>query len=167
MSTSLERASAVAKFIELESVALTGATLSTNLSPLEPPNSLAIQSRYRANGELVDGTEQRVLVVIDFEFEGRVEEGDEDGLSPAVRLEATYSLVYRVKPDATYPEGAIEDFARLNGAYNAWPYWREMVQSVCGRAGLSGIIVPVFRASDFELRFSGRLDKTATEERDT
>jgi hypothetical protein len=137
---------------------MTAANLATSVDPLNLPSSLEIQTRYRAEPDTNDP--EHMVVRVDFEFEGRSSEDAPEGL-PTIRLDATFTLIYRWKPGASFPEGAEADFARLNGAYNVWPYWRELVQTVSGRAGLSGIIVPVFRAQDFELRFKGISDRTA------
>ena len=60
-------------------------------------------------------------------------------------IRAGFLVVYRTNPPATFPPDALHHFAKLNGTYNAWPYWRELVQSMTMRAGMSGITVPVFR----------------------
>ena len=141
---------------------LRAANLATSIHPLKTPSSLEIQSRYRARQQPIDaGT---LVVTVELEFEGRATATDAEAEAPpAIRLEATFELAYNLKPEAEYPEGALDDFSRLNGAYNVWPYWRELVQSVTGRVGLAGIIIPVFRASDFELRFKGITDDTRSE----
>jgi hypothetical protein len=157
VSTSLERASNVARFVELQSISLKAANLTTAVHPLQLPSSLEIQSRYRAAHDTSDS--EYLLVVVDFEFEGRATDTDAE-TDAAIQLDATFTLVYKWKPEAAYPEGAEADFARLNGAYNVWPYWRELVQTVSGRVGLAGIVVPVFRAQDFEMRFKGITDQT-------
>jgi len=36
-------------------------------------------------------------------------------------------------------------FARTNGIYNAWPYWREFVQNMIARMNLPPLVIPVFR----------------------
>jgi hypothetical protein len=164
VTNSLDRASAVAKFVELRSVSMTAANLTTSLHPLNLPSSLEIQTRYRAHQDTSDS--EHMVVLIDFEFEGRAANAAAEG-QPAIRLDATFALVYKWKPDVSFPDGAEADFARLNGAYNVWPYWRELVQTVSGRVGLSGIIVPVFRAQDFEMRFKGILDSTASDTKPT
>lgn len=60
------------------------------------------------------------------------------------KLEAEFLLAYRL-PNEVKPEpDALDYFAQLNGTYNAWPYWRELVHTVSGRAGLAALVVPVF-----------------------
>lgn len=74
---------------------------------------------------------------------------EEDGqeVSPLVALEAVFALDYQLPsspPVERRPElfGA---FATLNGTYNAWPYVRELVQSLTTRMGLPGLIIPLYR----------------------
>ena len=160
MGPTVERASSVAKFVELENIALRGASLSTHLLGGAAPDALDVQSRYRARGELLGSEPARIHAILDFEFEGR--SADQSADIPVIRLEATFELVYLLKPGAEYPEGAVSDFAHFNGAYNAWPYWRELVQSVSGRVGLAGIVIPVFRAQDVvQARFATSADQSS------
>lgn len=45
-------------------------------------------------------------------------------------------------------EGLVSAFARTNGIYNAFPYFREYLQSTCPRLGLPPILAPLIMASD-------------------
>jgi hypothetical protein len=62
-------------------------------------------------------------------------------------VSATFALRYAVPADvlAALTEDDVRDFADMNGLYNAWPYWRELLQSTTGRIGLHGVVAPVFR----------------------
>lgn len=54
-------------------------------------------------------------------------------------LTAEFSAQYRfTKPDAPADtiSAALKSFAQRNVAYHVWPYWRELIQSVCSRAGM-------------------------------
>lgn len=62
-----------------------------------------------------------------------------------VDLSATFLATYRIEEAASFPADALQHFADLKGTYNVWPYWRELVHTFTGRAGLSGIVVPVFK----------------------
>jgi hypothetical protein len=63
----------------------------------------------------------------------------------ALKISATLILLYSIaKPEVLNPE-RLKLFGELNGAYNAWPYWREFVQSTGARMGLPQLIVPTFR----------------------
>lgn len=62
-----------------------------------------------------------------------------------VDLTATFLATHRLEDASSYPQDALHHFADLNGTLNVWPYWRELVQSFAGRAGLPGVVVPVYR----------------------
>ncbi len=74
------------------------------------------------------------------------------GAKPIVDIQATFLLTYELKEPEIFPPAHFLAFARMNGIYNAWPYWREYVQNVTGRMGLPPLTLPVFRLSD--LKFS-------------
>lgn len=109
-------------------------------------------------------------VVIVFNYQGRgtsvpENNGPESDGEDADRAEAdteaqrglqivgTFLLQYSIRQHDDRPESIDESveasstdvvaFANFNATFNAWPYWREFVQSMAGRMGLSGVVVPV------------------------
>lgn len=60
-----------------------------------------------------------------------------------VRMEV--ELKYRVPSDLKVTRVELSGFAKMNGVYNAWPYFREYVQSTTQRMGLPSVTLPVFR----------------------
>ena len=58
---------------------------------------------------------------------------------------AVHELTYLVPPNKTYSHETLTQFAKLNGVFNAWPYWRHFVQSATVDMGLPRIVMPVFR----------------------
>ena len=40
-----------------------------------------------------------------------------------------------------------EAFAQVNAVFNAWPYWRELVQASLARMSMPALTVPVFRVA--------------------
>lgn len=70
---------------------------------------------------------------------------EDDAGSPGLAIRAAFALDYELPPAAGFEESRLRAFAMTNGVYNAWPYWREYVQSTTTRMGLPPIIVPVFR----------------------
>ena len=62
-------------------------------------------------------------------------------------IEASFVLTYECNSPELLDEGTIEAFAKTNGVYNAWPYWRELAQSMTLRMGLPTVTLPVFRLS--------------------
>jgi hypothetical protein len=64
---------------------------------------------------------------------------------PAVDIEADFDLAYEVKDREGLEASDFDHFAVANGTHNAWPYWRELVQSVSQRMGLAPLVVGPFK----------------------
>lgn len=57
-------------------------------------------------------------------------------------IEADYLVEYTISDDL--PDDALKAFAEFNAIHNAWPFWREHVFSIVGRARLPRLDVPLF-----------------------
>ena len=64
---------------------------------------------------------------------------------PIFQIQASFMLRYGAKSIAEFDDSVFEAFAKTNGVFNAWPYWREFVQSMTLRMGIPGVTIPVFR----------------------
>jgi hypothetical protein len=64
---------------------------------------------------------------------------------PALRLKVEYELRYRVPPEFEARKTEVDAFAKVNGVFNAWPYFREYIQTTTQRMNLPPIIIPVYR----------------------
>lgn len=73
---------------------------------------------------------------------------EQESADVAVRIAVTFELAYQCEAVERLSDEALEAFGKINGVYNAWPYWREFVHSTTVRMGLSPLIMPVFRLSD-------------------
>lgn len=63
-----------------------------------------------------------------------------------VTVKAAFELTYAIPTDSEQPDQKIvEDFGNLNVVFNAWPYWREFLQSTLGRMALPTFVTPVLR----------------------
>ncbi len=71
-------------------------------------------------------------------------DGDPE-LDPLMQIDATFELVYSLESFEGIEDQNLQAFACTNGVYNAWPYWREFVQSTTTRMGLPALVPPVFR----------------------
>ena len=67
---------------------------------------------------------------------------------PLVSITTSFELQYRVSKDFPVNAETLATFAETNGIYNAWPYWREFVQSMVARMGLPPVMLPVLRGRD-------------------
>lgn len=144
MATNLERASLVSRNVQIESVILIQVSMDANLDPQEPPRELRLRQKFRCRYETGEGQRDRLFVYVSLLFDASVA-SVEPVESRVVDLSATFLATYRIDGTASFPEDALQHFADLNGTYNVWPYWRELVHTFTGRAGLSGIVVPVFK----------------------
>jgi preprotein translocase subunit SecB len=63
-----------------------------------------------------------------------------------VTIKATIELAYSLT--AEFEENELDCFARVNGIYHAWPYWREFVQNSTTRAGLPPLTLHPIQAGE-------------------
>ncbi len=159
MTTNLELARSISKNVDLETVVVRKADLDVGFDPQNLPVQLTLESGYRCTHEIKSSPEERtkIHVSIEFRFGSRLIVDDEPD-QEVVDLKATFLLIYALREEMDLDPVALEHFAGVNGGYNAWPYWREFVQSAMGRAGLPGIVVPLFRPPVKEL--SGSEEKS-------
>lgn len=59
-----------------------------------------------------------------------------------LRILTEYELKYRLRE--RFEDKALEQFASVNGIYNAWPFFREAVHSVMCRMALPPFTLPLF-----------------------
>lgn len=64
---------------------------------------------------------------------------------PVVQVAATFRLVYQISDPEGFTDEHYAAFAEINGMFNLWPYWRELVQNVTLRMGLPPLTLPVRR----------------------
>lgn len=143
MTTNLDRASLVSRNVAIESVNLTHTEMKTSFDPLEAPEIARLTQRFRCRFELSPARLDRVLVHVNLMLDGTGAEGAQEE-QHLVGINATFLAVYRLQVARSYPSDALRHFAELNGTYNVWPYWRELVQTFAARAGMGGLVVPVF-----------------------
>lgn len=144
MPTNLERASLVSRTVQIESVTLTSVAMHVDPGEDSRGGALQLSQRYRAEYDPRPPDSGTVPVRVDFQFEAH-SMGEEEPDRRVAEIEAEFLVVYRTNSGATFPADALRHFAELNGTYNAWPYWRELVQSMTARAGMIGVTVPVFK----------------------
>jgi hypothetical protein len=86
----------------------------------------------------------KLRVTISLNFRVPVPHSPEEAPPEHVVCEATFQLIYELAPTAVHVSSeAIDCFARVNGVYNAWPFWREYVQGSLLRLGLPAFPMPL------------------------
>ncbi len=90
----------------------------------------------------VDKKSGCIFVIVKFLFEAFIESKTK---KPVIVIDASFLLTYKIEDFDGLTQKGFEQFANLNGIYNAWPYWREYVQNTIVRMGLPSLSIPVFR----------------------
>jgi len=62
-----------------------------------------------------------------------------------MRIEATFELVYECEAANTVSPQQMQAFGQAIGLSNAWPYWREFVQTITCRMGLPALTLPLMK----------------------
>lgn len=107
-------------------------------------NQAFVHFYFTAGVRLVDGSALKAAEADDLLSEDAV----------YVEIESEFCARYCIgdtdEQDAI--EQALQEFARYNVGYHVWPYWREYVQSTCGRLGIPPIPIPMYRipSADFD-----------------
>jgi len=63
----------------------------------------------------------------------------------AVFVNVAFEIKYGLPKELEVSQEQLNTFAKFNGVFNAWPYWREFVQSMVARMNLPTLTLPMFR----------------------
>jgi hypothetical protein len=138
--------SAVISAVELRDVRLIGANVrtwirdSSKLSDAHLVINHNTQVIAKSDQAFLVGAMLRVQVVT-----GPQTEPVKDAKDPAIEMGISFALEYVLPGASTFEDSVLSEFARVNGTFNAWPYWREYVQTTAARMGLPPLVIPVFR----------------------
>jgi preprotein translocase subunit SecB len=64
---------------------------------------------------------------------------------PLAKIQADMLLLYRIENFEDLTDDHLKHFADKNAVFNAWPYWREFVQSATARMQLPTLTLPTYR----------------------
>lgn len=90
----------------------------------------------------IDNENKMIFVVADFKLKAY---SDEEKSCEVLEISASFLIAYKLDELKIFVDEDFKFFANNNGIYNAWPFWREYVQSASTRMGLPTITIPVFR----------------------
>jgi hypothetical protein len=74
-----------------------------------------------------------------------VVEGEAKERNEVASIKAEYVLMYALTDKIKLSKEELKIFCDINSVYNAWPYWREFVQSSVDRMGLPTITMPLLK----------------------
>lgn len=134
---------------ELSSLRLKEVDASSGALPASPPARLSVDIEHSAE---VSKEVQSESFVVFAQIKVRVTGSSTAGRRkkapssfPALSVRAILQLNYRLPRGAAFSRSDLQKFADVNGIYNAWPYWRELIQNISVRMNLPPLILPLFR----------------------
>ncbi len=141
----LELAAPVSAQVQILGVVLTQSVIKSEREIFSEQGQYEVDIRIRRVAHSVDVENQLLLVTPEFYLAAN--KTTEVERLHSLAIEASFALQYQLASLEGLTEEQFKAFAMTNGIYNAWPYWREYVQSTTSRMGLPPIVVPVFRLS--------------------
>jgi hypothetical protein len=136
----LKLAAQVSRHVQIEEVRLIRASARRSPGIAVTEGEMAIFHRLHETTFKQKGAD--LIIEIRFGLQGV---GKDDPSRKLFELSAAFELTYKLDRETTFPAAQLRGFSSVNGAYNAWPYWREFVQNTAVRMGLPRLVVPVFR----------------------
>jgi hypothetical protein len=132
----------IVSVIQIESVRLCEGHCRSGVQPSELAEAVTVKTS-RKTTVVKEPTEDRHLrMEIAFTMEIR-QTGEEEQLQ--AEIEGTFELSYSVPENKSFTTEELEAFGEGNAVFNAWPYWRELVQASLARMSLPPVTLPVFR----------------------
>lgn len=143
MSVTPSKAARVIKAVQIQEVRLVESTASSAIRSGHDVEGVTLTINY--SGGVPSPPEGGVFYVV-APIEALVTlEGSSE---PVVSIKARFELKYSIPGDLVPTQEELGAFAEVNGVFNAWPYWREFIQSTISRMNLPPVILPLFRIGD-------------------
>ena len=139
-NTKLARSAKVAEKAKINSLRLISlqSRIDESINPWQVEELFAsVNQKVRFNYQ----TKGRITCYVDFDFAA----GDEEEVEPFLTIQASFELVYEIGKQQKITKADAKSFCELNAVFNAWPYWRELLQNQMSRMNCPPIIVPLFK----------------------
>jgi hypothetical protein len=134
--------------VQIEQVRVVSASMRTTVRSADEAG--AVQGNIGRTTHVVQRPQMGLFVIrIDFVFGAHPEQEKKpkDATTAVVAVNVSFELTYRIPENMSTSDEQLEEFARVNGVFNAWPYFREFVHASLARMGLPPLILPVYRLS--------------------
>lgn len=129
--------------IDLKSLFLLNSYVRRSLDALEHER---VAAEINVEGTLFEEKEDCLIAKAVFSFVGTAtDENNVKNEKEAVSIGAEYILEYSLPEKTGLTKEELENFCDINAVYNAWPYWRELVQSLSNKMGLPPITLPLLK----------------------
>jgi len=131
----LEQATALAPWMHIRQIRLSKSSVESN--PTNDTATLQLQHSFDATSTL--DREREILTV---------RASLTVSAATCLRVDADFILEYAVDKSALdVADKCGNAFGKMTGIYNAWPYWREYVQTTVSRFGLPPLTLPLVTAT--------------------
>ena len=134
--------SRIVSAVQIDGVRLCESHCRSLVGPTEIARSLAVNPSHDATVAREPGEDGLFLIKTSFFLEIRAEDGEEE---LQAEVQGVFELSYRVPNDEVFSSDELNKFGQVNAVFNAWPYWRELVQSSLARMSMPILTVPVYR----------------------
>ena len=133
--------SRIVSVVEIESVRLCEAHC-RSVHPTEIGEESYVKPSHEATVVKEPGESEPLEIEVAFRLEVS---NASDQREFQAEIRAKFGLSYQIPADEEFTTEELEAFAGINAVFNAWPYWREWVQTSLSRMGMPVMTVPVFR----------------------
>ena len=137
--------SRIVSVVQIEDVRLREASCRSAVRPSEVSPKLVAHPSWDVSITKTPDDDGALLISADFRLDVRTADKDEE--MPQAEVRGLFELSYRLPAAERFSAHELEEFARLNAVFNAWPYWRELVQASLTRMSMPVLTVPVYRVS--------------------
>ena len=128
--------------VQIESVRLCEAHCRSAVRPSETAKTIKVKTSRDTVVVKEPGDDGSLRIEATFTLEA-CNAGDEEELQATVR--GRFELAYRIPDEENFSSEELAAFSQVNAVFNAWPYWRELVQASLARMSMPTLTVPVFR----------------------
>ena len=136
--------SRIVAVIQIESVRLREAFWRSTVRPTDIAETIRVKTSRNTEVIQEPGDEGSLQIEAMFSLEIR-SDSEEETLQAEIR--GNFELSYQIPDGENFSAEELAAFAEFNAVFNAWPYWRELVQTSLARMSLPVLTVPVFRVS--------------------
>jgi len=104
--------------------------------PFDEPDDL---SSFRTRADFL------AVYVVGFDAQEATDLPDFSEAPPSVYVHGTFALAYEMSDPQGISNEDISHFAFANSTLHAWPYWRELAQSMTTRMGIPPLVIGTYK----------------------
>ena len=136
--------SKIVSVIEIEGVRLREANCRTHIPESEIADEIVANVSHATS--IFKKPDGDGLLVIHANFSLEIRADNEEGESVVqAEVQGLFELSYKIPDESHFSSDELEAFGEVNAVFNAWPYWREWVQTSLARMALPPLTIPVYR----------------------